>query len=318
MLIINPYSLCKIYAITSESRPDLVYYGHTIETLDERFSGHNCKSNNCSSYQIIKLGDAYISLVEDYPCKNHDEASAREAYYIANFRCVNSNISNSKISKRKNLKLQKLQETKENITKLLRQYSNRETFDTLNNILLKDQQLLNDFIDEFTINFKYYKLKRLEYLNIFTKFQIRSYMLFNEIYNNESNRIILENYLINTSFYNHLEYFLIYNTYLYFLNKYMIVIYNYQLYSDNITTILNNWINNLDIYILKTIKSYTKKILNNAKICLHKLKNYNILDDKKCRLVLNIIKDLYDYLYINNRYIYKETMQLFNYQSLII
>ena len=46
------YLKCKIYKISSKSRPDLVYYGHTIDTLENRNYEHKHKSNKCTSYQI--------------------------------------------------------------------------------------------------------------------------------------------------------------------------------------------------------------------------------------------------------------------------
>ena len=83
---------CKIYMITSMNQPELVYYGHTTQKLSNRFSQHKAPSNDCTSKQIIDLGDAIIVLVEEYPCDNIMQASAREAYYILNNDCVNKNI----------------------------------------------------------------------------------------------------------------------------------------------------------------------------------------------------------------------------------
>ena len=54
---------CKIYKVTSLNNPELVYYGHTCQTLAQRFSTHKSKSNKSRSKQIIELGDAVILLV---------------------------------------------------------------------------------------------------------------------------------------------------------------------------------------------------------------------------------------------------------------
>ena len=68
---------CKIYKIVSMNNPEMVYYGHTCQTLAQRFAQHNSISNKTSSKQIIYKGDAIILLVEDYPCESENEARAR-------------------------------------------------------------------------------------------------------------------------------------------------------------------------------------------------------------------------------------------------
>ena len=75
---INKYQNGKIYVIRSPST-DKIYIGSTIEKyLSNRFGGHNrdykCfsngKRNKVSSFELIKLGDSYIELIEAYPCNN--------------------------------------------------------------------------------------------------------------------------------------------------------------------------------------------------------------------------------------------------------
>ena len=84
---------CKIYKITSMNNPELVYYGHTCQTLAQRFSSHKSPSNKTSSKQIIDKGDAIILLVEDYPCESENKARAKEGFYILNNPCVNKCIA---------------------------------------------------------------------------------------------------------------------------------------------------------------------------------------------------------------------------------
>ena len=85
---------CKIYKVVSLNNPELVYYGHTSQTLAQRFTIHKSKANKSTSKQIIEKGDAVILLVEDYPCQSEDQARAREAFYILNNVCVNKNLPN--------------------------------------------------------------------------------------------------------------------------------------------------------------------------------------------------------------------------------
>ena len=84
---------CKIYKIISYTNPNLVYYGHTSQTLAQRFAAHKTPSNKSTSKQIIDLGDAVILLVENYPCQSEDQARAREGYYIINNPCVNKCVA---------------------------------------------------------------------------------------------------------------------------------------------------------------------------------------------------------------------------------
>jgi len=72
-----------------------MYYGSTTETLKERKRCHikdykrflNGKRNYVTSFEIIKLGDWDILLVEDFPCNSKKELEAREGYYIKRDFC---------------------------------------------------------------------------------------------------------------------------------------------------------------------------------------------------------------------------------------
>ena len=90
----NKYHEGKIYRLLSPSRPDLIYYGSTILTLQKRFSQHkyHAKKCNISSKILIDCGDPIIELIEDYPCESKIELLLRERRYIENNKCVNKCI----------------------------------------------------------------------------------------------------------------------------------------------------------------------------------------------------------------------------------
>ena len=79
------YKRGKIYCLRSH-HTDMVYIGSTIQGLAERKGGH--KSNYkkwlkrtfpyTTSFEIIKYDDAYIELVENYPCESKSELERRE------------------------------------------------------------------------------------------------------------------------------------------------------------------------------------------------------------------------------------------------
>jgi len=87
------YQNGKIYTIRSRSRPDLIYVGSTIQSLSTRFGEHKKPSNTCMSKQIIALSDAYIELLETYPCLNVEELQRRENYHMRSMDCVNKQLA---------------------------------------------------------------------------------------------------------------------------------------------------------------------------------------------------------------------------------
>ena len=86
------YRRAKLYYIRSHLRPDLVYIGATCRELSERFGEHKNTRNGTASKQIIELEDAYIELLEFYPCDSKEELNRREGQLIRSMDCVNKNI----------------------------------------------------------------------------------------------------------------------------------------------------------------------------------------------------------------------------------
>lgn len=90
-----------IYIIRSKSSP-LVYYGSTTQKLlSNRMSSHRTnykqwlagKCNNCTSYQILALGDAYIELVEEVEIETKQHLYALEGKYQRENDCVNHKVA---------------------------------------------------------------------------------------------------------------------------------------------------------------------------------------------------------------------------------
>ena len=96
----SKYQKGKVYKLVSNSS-DLVYYGSTYNKLTKRLTGHKSDYKGYSngkgqryktSYELIKLEDAQIILVEDFPCERKEQLLAQERFYIENNTCVNKNI----------------------------------------------------------------------------------------------------------------------------------------------------------------------------------------------------------------------------------
>jgi len=95
------YQKGKIYAIRSYQTDD-IYIGSTVDTLSKRMGGHRCnykqyiagkKVGNLTSFKILKYNDAYIELLEDYPCNSKGELERKEGEYIRKMDCVNKVIA---------------------------------------------------------------------------------------------------------------------------------------------------------------------------------------------------------------------------------
>jgi len=96
----NKYQNGKIYTLRSH-QTEKIYIGSTIQPLSQRFHHHKskCKITNISSKEIFKFDDAYIELLESYPCNNKEELNKREGELIRlnKEKCVNICIAGRSI-----------------------------------------------------------------------------------------------------------------------------------------------------------------------------------------------------------------------------
>ena len=82
------YSNGKIYQLISPHHV-LPYIGSTTQPLCKRMVEHRAPSNKCRSRVVIEAGDAYIELIENYPCENKEQLNKREGEIIRQRACVN-------------------------------------------------------------------------------------------------------------------------------------------------------------------------------------------------------------------------------------
>jgi len=88
----NKYQEGKIYKIVCNITGE-VYYGSTIDTLQERLRKHTTNYFSVSRY-IIERGDYKIELIKNYPCNSKKELEEEESKYIRNNKCINVVIPN--------------------------------------------------------------------------------------------------------------------------------------------------------------------------------------------------------------------------------
>jgi hypothetical protein len=154
------YQNGKIYSIRSHSRPDLIYIGSTTQALSKRFGKHKAY-NDCSSKQIIDLGDSYIELVEEFKCENKEQLNRREGEIQRSMECVNKYIAGRTT-------LERYQENKENISVSMKQYyiDNKEEIlthrkkyytDNKETISTRKKQYVQDNKDKIASRRKQYK-----------------------------------------------------------------------------------------------------------------------------------------------------------------
>jgi hypothetical protein len=94
------YQNSKIYAIRSYQTDD-VYIGSTTQPLSKRIGEHRNdkkkydvgKTNFVTSFKLLEHPDAYIELIELFPCNTKEELHKREGEIIRNTEhCVNKCI----------------------------------------------------------------------------------------------------------------------------------------------------------------------------------------------------------------------------------
>ena len=86
------YQNSKVYSIRSLSRPELIYVGSTTQPLSKRMVQHR-SALTCVSKEIIDIGDAYIELIENYPCNDKNQLLARENRYMRGLNCLNKKLA---------------------------------------------------------------------------------------------------------------------------------------------------------------------------------------------------------------------------------
>lgn len=78
------YSKAKIYCIRSPNT-DLIYIGSSCQQLSQRMSQHRAdlkRGKTITSKVILEHGEAYIELLENYPCANKEELDKKEGEHI--------------------------------------------------------------------------------------------------------------------------------------------------------------------------------------------------------------------------------------------
>ena len=96
------YQLGKIYKITTPHTSDIYMGSTSCRLLSQRMAKHRQdfqkyqkgKDDYVTSYELLKLGDCEILLIETYPCNGKDELHAREGHWLQKLRdeglvCVN-------------------------------------------------------------------------------------------------------------------------------------------------------------------------------------------------------------------------------------
>ena len=149
----------KLYTIRSH-QTDKVYVGSTTQTLSVRMAGHrkDFKRYNkglysyVSSFELLKYDDAYIELIELYPCNSKVELDRGEGIHIRQMDCVNKYIAGRTSA-------EYYQDNKEKIAERNKQYyqDNKEQFKEYNDEYRQNnKEQLNEYHVEYRQNNKEY------------------------------------------------------------------------------------------------------------------------------------------------------------------
>ncbi len=92
-IVNRKYRRGKIYIIKSPNH-NKAYIGSTCQKLEYRLAFHN-ETRNTTCTEILDAGDAYITLLEAFPCSTKEELLRKEGEYIREYKdaIVNHNIA---------------------------------------------------------------------------------------------------------------------------------------------------------------------------------------------------------------------------------
>jgi hypothetical protein len=106
------YQQGKIYCIRSH-QTEQIYIGSTTQTLVRRLAKHKCEPT--SSKLILQYQDAYIELIELFPCNSKEELNKKEGEHIRANNCVNKVVAGRTI-------IQYYQDNKEQLNEVGKKY----------------------------------------------------------------------------------------------------------------------------------------------------------------------------------------------------
>lgn len=171
------YKNAKIYVIRSY-KTDNVYIGSTTQSLSKRFALHvghfKSQKKYYSSFEILKYGDSYIELLEEYPCDTKEQLLRKEGELIRQTNnCVNKVIAGRTtqeyyVDNKDGISEKKKQyyaDNKDGIIEKKKQYY----IDNKNEIIEKQKKYYADNKDDINKKIKKYQEKNRDKLN--TKFQ---------------------------------------------------------------------------------------------------------------------------------------------------
>ena len=163
------YQQGKIYCIKSPHTSN-IYIGSTIQPLSYRMSLHNYhyrkhtkgEYSNLSSFDIIKFGDAYIELIENFPCANKEELEKREGEIIRESpNSINNNIAGR-------TKQQYYEDNKESILERHKQYyeDNKESIREHSKQYYEDnKESIREYAKQYYEVKLYYQKNKIKFKN---------------------------------------------------------------------------------------------------------------------------------------------------------
>ena len=166
------YQHGKIYKIVSE-HTDVCYVGSTTESLKSRLNKHVSKYNTypqtnkvyTTSFDIIKLKNYNIILLENCPCNNRKELETREKHYIKKLNSCNKVIPT-----------RTQREYKNDHSEIYKDYDKRRYWNNRDKELKRSKEYHEKYKDKIKIRKQKYKEKNKDKIQEYNKdYCLKSY-----------------------------------------------------------------------------------------------------------------------------------------------
>jgi GIY-YIG catalytic domain len=170
------FSKGKIYAIKSHKISD-VYIGSTTRDLEKRLGIHKdhyklfkkgVRSTQISSFSILEHGDAYIQLVELFPCNDRKSLERREGQIIKTTpNCVNKIVVGRTVAECRSDNKEHYDQYRKDNAEKIKQQRHDNYVKNIDEIKKKSKQYRDTHKAEIKERDAKYRMKNLEKLKAF-------------------------------------------------------------------------------------------------------------------------------------------------------
>jgi len=142
----------RIYIIRS-NKTDQVYIGSTTQKLSQRMGQHRSDfkcNKGVTSSELIKHGDAYIELIEKFPCEDREELHKREGEVMrATENTVNKQLAGRTLKQYRKDNKDKIKQYCDDNKDKTKQYNKQYCDDNKDKLSIQHKQYYDDNKDKY-------------------------------------------------------------------------------------------------------------------------------------------------------------------------